>query len=326
MVTLLLASMLTLAFNIQTVIADRETMTLDDGPFIYGPTQDPPLKIARKALSTLAVDIIHPQPGQFSNYSHYYSNGTDEWYGWWNTSYTSYVQPHVINTTHAIVRPVFPNGTFWCTVDTTNRWVTNTDPEFWWNQSWYGFWIETNVTIGSVINWWTTNVTINGSRIVPINGAMINTWFINLTYGYGDGYDLLYFDKQTGVLVAYVAKMYDQMINLTLTRTNIPIGEKLSTSTYFNLNPNPATIGQKVTLKGILVDEFSQRLSSETVKIYARPLAGSWTYITSLTTNVRGIFNWQATIPVTGTFVFAVYYPESEMYESTYNLAALIVQ
>ncbi|MFQ6095295.1 MAG: hypothetical protein ACE5NN_04050, partial [Candidatus Bathyarchaeia archaeon] len=62
------------------------------------------------------------------------------------------------------------------------------------------------------------------------------------------------------------------------------------------------------------------------VKLYARPLAGSWRYITSLTTNENGIFTWQAKIPVTGTFIFAVYYPGSEEYESTYNLAILIVQ
>ncbi|MFQ6096063.1 MAG: hypothetical protein ACE5NN_07955, partial [Candidatus Bathyarchaeia archaeon] len=98
---------------------------------------------------------------------------------------------------------------------------------------------------------------------------------------------------------------------------------------FFNLNPNPATVGQTITLKGILVDEFATPLAGETVKLYARPLAGSWTYITSLTTNEYGMFTWQATIPWTvtpDTFIFAVYYPGSEMYESTYNLAALIVQ
>jgi len=105
----------------------------------------------------------------------------------------------------------------------------------------------------------------------------------------------------------------------------VPI-EKLSTMVYFNLNPNPAKVGETVTLKGILVDEFSQPLASETVKLYGRPLAGSWRYVTSLTTNAYGIFTWQAKIPIQGTFIFAVYYPGSEAYESCYNFAILIVQ
>jgi hypothetical protein len=98
------------------------------------------------------------------------------------------------------------------------------------------------------------------------------------------------------------------------------------TMVFFNINPNPATVGDTITLKGILVDEFSQPLADETVKLYARPLAGSWRYITSLTTSEYGVFMWSATIPVTGTFIFAVYYPGSETYESTYNLAILIVK
>lgn len=102
-----------------------------------------------------------------------------------------------------------------------------------------------------------------------------------------------------------------------------------STMVYFNLSPNPVGFGETLTLKGILVDEFSQPLSNETVKLYARPLAGSWQYITSVATNSYGIFTWQATIPRTvtqGTYIFAVYYPSSEIYESTYNLAVLIIQ
>lgn len=98
------------------------------------------------------------------------------------------------------------------------------------------------------------------------------------------------------------------------------------TITFFNINPNPATVDQTITLKGILVDEYSNPLGNETVKIYARPSAGSWRHITSLTTNEYGVFMWQAEIPVEGVFIFAVYYPGSEMYESSYNFAMLIVQ
>jgi hypothetical protein len=100
------------------------------------------------------------------------------------------------------------------------------------------------------------------------------------------------------------------------------------TFVLFNINPNPATTGDTITLKGILVDENGNPLGNENVKLYARPLAGSWRYITSLATNDQGFFMWQTTIPEvpTGTYVFAVYYPGSEAYKSTYNLAILIIQ
>lgn len=109
--------------------------------------------------------------------------------------------------------------------------------------------------------------------------------------------------------------------------SNLPI-EKLSTAVYFNLNLNPVGVGETLTLKGILVDEFSTAVTNETVELYARPLTGSWQHITSVTTNTYGIFTWQAIIPEvpTGTYVFAAYYPGSTTYESSYNFAVLIVQ
>lgn len=94
------------------------------------------------------------------------------------------------------------------------------------------------------------------------------------------------------------------------------------------MNPNPAGVGQTLTLKGILVDGSSKPLSNETVRLYARPLVGSWSYITSLTTNIYGIFTWQVKIPEIppSTYILAIYYPGSETYELSYNLAVLVIQ
>lgn len=275
------------------------------------------------------VDIIHPQPGQFADYSHshYYPNGTVEWSGWWNTSYNEYVQPHLINITH-IVEQLEMNGTFWCTVDTTNRLVTDTSLDFWWNQTWYTDWIETNVTDGSIINWWTTTAEIVGSQILYVVGRHVDCWVANASVS-ENFYELSYYDKITGLLTKYQIFVEGELLDdFPLNATNIPIGEKLSTAVYFNVNPNPASPGETVTLKGILVDEFSRPLSNQTAKLYARPLVGSWSYITSLTTNSYGIFTWQATIPEIppGTYILATYYPGSETYESSYNFAILVIQ
>jgi hypothetical protein len=118
---------------------------------------------------------------------------------------------------------------------------------------------------------------------------------------------------------------------LSLTKYNALIQWSVvvsGTMLYFNISPNPVNSGQNITLKGILVTEFSAPLPGENVQVYARPLTGSWQLLTSVKTNTYGIFTWQATIPqgVTGTFLFAAYYPGSPNYQLTYNFAILTIQ
>jgi len=306
-------------------VSNESRCATTGGSFIWGSNRHSVHDACSESPHSSAADIIHPQTGQFANYSHSlrYANGTS-WSGWWNISYNEYVQPHIINTTHVIVRPEFDNGTFWCTVDTTNRWVTNTDSKFWWNRTWYVPWIETNVTVGSTIKWWISNATIVGSKILQVAGRSIDCWIANGSYVP----EFSYYDKASGLLAWYqisIPNVFD--VNMILNDTNIPLGQKLSTALYFNLNPNPVSAGQKLTLKGILTDEFSKPLMGEVVKLYARPLAGSWQYIRSLTTSIYGVFMWQTTIPsVKGTFIFAAYYSGSEIYETSYNIAILIIQ
>ena len=102
----------------------------------------------------------------------------------------------------------------------------------------------------------------------------------------------------------------------------------LGTVLFFNITPNPAIHGQTIVLRGLLADEDWKLLPNQTVKLYARPLVGSWLYIASVVTNASGVFVWQAAIPneVVGTYVFAAYYPGSATYIATYNFAVLVIQ
>ena len=194
MLTLLLIGMFTLAFGIQPIEAEPST----------------------------TVDIIHPQQGQFANYhmrSYAYPSE-----GWWNTSYIEYVQPHVINTTQTTEQR-YVTTTFWCTIDTTNRLVMNTSPDFYyWNRTWYILWIETDVTAGSTINWYDTTALIVGSQTVHVVGCDIDCWVANISH-YG-GYALPYYDKTSGLMVAYEEFTYGELSGeLTLDTTNIPLGD-----------------------------------------------------------------------------------------------------
>lgn len=100
------------------------------------------------------------------------------------------------------------------------------------------------------------------------------------------------------------------------------------TMVFFNVNPNPASVGDTITLEGVLLDASSHPLSAESVKVYARALTGSWRFITSLATSSQGIFTWQAAIPEVpaGTYIFVIYHPGSRFYEPSYNLASLTIQ
>lgn len=193
-------------------------------------------------VSASEVDIIHPQQGQFANYYiRYY--GPSPGVGWWNTSYNEYVQPHLINTTQIqFIEAPYGKGTYWCTVDTTNRLVTDTDPNFWWKQSWYVFWIETDVVVGSTINWSTTTATIVGNEILNIAGQDIDCWIANGSY-YIDRYDLFYYDKVSGVAVADQMFSHGELdVHLILNDTNVPIGEKTEQIIRATINANPNTL------------------------------------------------------------------------------------
>jgi len=222
MLILLSISMLTLAFNIQQLKAESTIWTVGDGgPFKCSISQASSLKSTPESFYTSAVDIIHPQPGQFAHYF-FRQYVPPLGIGWWNTSYNEYVQSHIINTTH---RQEFPymNDTYWCTVDTTSRWVTDTNPDFGWNQTWYVFWIETNVTGGSVIDWWTVNTTIVGSETLYVVGRDIDCWVANAS---SEGsYILSYYDKLSGLLVKYEDFVDGELyMDLTLNATNIISG------------------------------------------------------------------------------------------------------
>lgn len=171
-------------------------------------------------------DIINPLPGQYVNYTNnaYYLDGRLKYRGWWNISYLNYAQPHLINSTQTIVRPQFQNGTYWLTIDKTNRWVVN--GTHWWNETWYTAWIETSVKKGSVINFWTGTERISQSQTVMWNGLGIDTWVVDFTDPYGYEKDHMYFDKQTGVLITCLTEytLLDFTENQTLAETNIPIG------------------------------------------------------------------------------------------------------
>jgi hypothetical protein len=186
-----------------------------DGYFNNWPPAPPP------------YDIIYPQPGQFANYSLsvYFPNGTILKLGWMiNLSYREYVQPHIINTTSVVAgAPPGEPKVGWCTLNTTSRWVTASYPEYRMGRSWYIYWIETPVTVGSTINWWITTSKIVGDQVLYAVGHHLDCWIANTIDSYFD-YELSYYDKLSGLLVGYKWIISKMIFEMTLDATNIPLG------------------------------------------------------------------------------------------------------
>jgi len=105
-----------------------------------------------------------------------------------------------------------------------------------------------------------------------------------------------------------------------------PVTTSYLTQIFFNITPNPATIGQTVVIKGILMDQFSTPITNETVKLYYRTRFSEWRFAMSLTTNDYGIFVASGNPQKNGAFKLCVYYIGCPAYEPSYSSEVLIVQ
>lgn len=202
-----------------------------------------------ESIASSAESIINPQPGQYANYSHncYYENGTVIWSGWWSMSYTDFLAINLIDTTTTIVRPMEPNGTFWFAINLTDRWIPYGN--LWWVNSWYVCWIETNITVGSVIKIWITDGTVTGSTIskVELNGqeTSIDCWKVQFSEPMNPSmnYTVL-FDKRSGILIE-MASSYEPYMNLTLMSTNIPIEPSPFITATMDIHPRTLNLKSK---------------------------------------------------------------------------------
>jgi hypothetical protein len=100
---------------------------------------------------------------------------------------------------------------------------------------------------------------------------------------------------------------------------------KLDTKVQFAVSPNPATVGQTVTLMGLLSDISNNPIGGATVQIYARVGSGSWQLAGALSTNPSGYFQASGKVNSAGTYQIAVYYAGSSQYKSSYSIKTLTV-
>jgi len=93
------------------------------------------------------------------------------------------------------------------------------------------------------------------------------------------------------------------------------------TEVFFNLNPNPASVGQTVTLLGNLTTVGSSPIGGATVtiKVNGSPVG-------TLTTNSTGWFKAAAAVPSTGDYTVRVEYAGSAEYLPSFDEHLLVVE
>ncbi|MFP3984604.1 MAG: S8 family serine peptidase [Candidatus Bathyarchaeia archaeon] len=199
----------------------------------YVPPEPEETFVANNAVSKLIEvrrPLINPVEGQWANYTARVFNGSSEEIALeqeWRFEYGPYLTPWLINTSIAVstggvnASQLFETTYYYLAVDIMDRFV-NAGSMSWWVGTWYVGWIETNVDLGSSLNWWTDSGTVVGDRAIRVGDMTIDCWEV-----YGDFIDFsitAWYDKESGLLVGWDERSKYSRGNITLTATNVPIG------------------------------------------------------------------------------------------------------
>jgi len=197
---------------------------------------------AATRLVPVISSLISPAEGQWANYKRYRFEGdritgTEQW----NFTYDHYVSSDQIHVTVWYKDTGGYTYSGWMVVNIISRYVESgmwpTWPD-WGAGMWYPGWIETNITMGSTINFLGNTATVVGSRILELDGHCTDCWALEY-------YDYTYwYDKKTGLLIGMEYPSY-YGYNLTLVATNIPICRFPVAS--FTYTPKDPLVGETVT-------------------------------------------------------------------------------
>jgi hypothetical protein len=198
-----------------------------------------------KATKFVAVmqPLIHPIEGQYANYTIYYvvpGSGEEIFGGLWNFTYLHYVSPYQINITIWMKDQYNYTQSGWMIVNIFTRMVEE-DSGIYWTGMWYLGWIETNVTIGSVVKLLSSNGTIVDNEVVYVGQRAIDCWKLLLEYS--DYQYAFQFNKFTGLWIGVNVSSSYSAAYLRLIATNVPIG-----STYQHDLAVTLEVPQKVFL------------------------------------------------------------------------------
>jgi len=102
---------------------------------------------------------------------------------------------------------------------------------------------------------------------------------------------------------------------------------KIDTKMSFNLSPNPAVVGQTITLTGNLTDQYSNPIGHALVKVsYSIDNGVTWVYAGTLQTNSTGWFEAKGKLTVVGYYLIKVLYEGTVVYNPSYHIETLTIE
>ncbi len=202
------------------------------------PGEDNILNNKAKKLVEVRYPSINPLEGQWANYrtTYYDENGKIIGNGKINVTYDHYVEPYLIYVTidaevtytiDSISNKIIVH--YWSIVNIFNRMVE----EGFWTKTWFPYWIETDITLGSEVNIAYYVATVVADEIVRINKRPIDCWVLLPEWASkGNVTPALLYDKVSGLWIGMEGEMepyrlfrLNAAVTITvLTETNIPIG------------------------------------------------------------------------------------------------------
>lgn len=109
----------------------------------------------------------------------------------------------------------------------------------------------------------------------------------------------------------------------TIAHAGLP---RISTKISFTLSPNPATIGQTITLTGNLKSQLGNAIGNAPVEVYYSMDNGrNWVHAGTIHTDSAGGFSAKGKLTIVGTFLIAVVYRGNFRYSQSYRIETLMI-
>ena len=108
-----------------------------------------------------------------------------------------------------------------------------------------------------------------------------------------------------------------------IARTGLP---KISTKISFTLSPNPAILGQTITLTGNLKNQLGDAIGNAPVEVYYSINNGhNWVHAGTIHTDSAGWFSAKGKLTIVGIFLIAVVYRGNFRYSQSYRIETLMI-
>jgi hypothetical protein len=123
---------------------------------------------------------------------------------------------HGVNVTARSVELTLGEANF--TIDVITGEVVNCSDPYYVGEKW-PFWIERNVTIGSIIDIWYGTKTISQNETIHVLGKQRDCWVVE--YSWVSGSMKRWFDKSSGICLKIHVVLYEQNVAIHITETAV---------------------------------------------------------------------------------------------------------